>query len=249
MEGATQPAATAGPPALPLFAETGQWQMALGQRAALEGVLTQLRPQLALEIGTAFGGSLRRIAEHSVEVHSFDLAPQVDPDEFPGVTFHRGDSHMLLPQVLQQFAAAGRNVDFALVDGDHSRRGVREDLAHLLASPAVSRSIILLHDTGNDRCRAGIKEAGLDRHAKVVHVDLDFVPESKEVPLLTERWGGLGLVVVDSGQTNFRLFDESTLRPDRTTAGNAFAHQLAAPARRLRAGLRAARRRLPQPGR
>jgi len=47
--------------------------MSFGERAALEGILSQLTPDLALELGTAEGGSLERLAHHSAEVHSFDL--------------------------------------------------------------------------------------------------------------------------------------------------------------------------------
>jgi cephalosporin hydroxylase len=48
------------------------WRMPLGDRAAL-GVLTQIKPSLSIEIGTAQGGSLERIAVHSEEVHALDL--------------------------------------------------------------------------------------------------------------------------------------------------------------------------------
>ena len=41
------------------------WQMSYGERAGLEGVLSQLKPALAVEIGTAEGGSLARIAARS----------------------------------------------------------------------------------------------------------------------------------------------------------------------------------------
>lgn len=33
--------------------EEPQWQMTPGERAAMEGVLSQLKPNLALEVGTA----------------------------------------------------------------------------------------------------------------------------------------------------------------------------------------------------
>src|SRR5690348_6240653 len=66
-----RPAPLAGGP-LPLTHDAG-WQMSFGERAALEGVLAQLRPRLAVEIGTAEGGSLERIAAYSEEVHSIDL--------------------------------------------------------------------------------------------------------------------------------------------------------------------------------
>ena len=49
------------------------WQMTFGERAAIEGILAQLRPRVAIEIGTAEGGSLERIAHYSERVHSFDL--------------------------------------------------------------------------------------------------------------------------------------------------------------------------------
>ena len=54
------------------------WQMAPGERAAIEGLLAQIEPALAIEIGTAQGGSLRRIAHYSAEVHAFDLRSLVD---------------------------------------------------------------------------------------------------------------------------------------------------------------------------
>src|SRR5919204_4811052 len=71
------------------------WQMAPGERAAIEGLLAQIKPALAIEIGTAQGGSLRHIAHYSAETHAFDLRSLVDRSSFPNVTFHIGDSHEL----------------------------------------------------------------------------------------------------------------------------------------------------------
>jgi hypothetical protein len=56
---------------LPLTRE-GDSQISFGERAALEGVLAQIRPRVAIEIGTAEGGSLRRIARYSRLVHSIN---------------------------------------------------------------------------------------------------------------------------------------------------------------------------------
>jgi Methyltransferase domain len=188
---------------LPVFAAT-PWQMSFGERATLEGVLSQLQPSLALEIGTAEGGSLRRVAAHAGEVHSFDLVPP--PPDLAGlesVTFHSGDSHELLPRVLADLAAAGRNVDFVLVDGDHSAAGVKRDLLDLLASDAIRQTIVLLHDTMNDEVRAGIEAARAHEHPKVAYLDLDFVPGylARHEPYRLELWGGLGLIAVDEART------------------------------------------------
>jgi hypothetical protein len=177
------------------------WQMSFGERAALEGVLSQLQPQLAIEIGTAEGGSLARVAAHSAEVHSFDLVePRPAASELSNVTFHTGDSHKLLPELLASLAEANRNVDFVLVDGDHSAEGVRQDVEDLLASPAIGRTIILLHDTMNEAVRAGLESVRYETYPKVAYVELDLVAGYmfREPSLLHELWGGLGLVVVDS---------------------------------------------------
>jgi hypothetical protein len=177
------------------------WQMTLGERATLEGLLARLRPALAVEIGTAEGGSTRCIARYAGEIHSFD---QVHPagltDELPSVTAHTGDSHVLLPAFLERLAAAGRAVDFALVDGDHTSEGVRRDMLDLLASPSVRRTVIVAHDTANEVVRAGLLAAAIEDHPAVAYVDLDFVAGhvSAGGPYAGQLWGGLGLVVVDA---------------------------------------------------
>ncbi len=174
------------------------WQMSLGERAAVEGVLAQLRPVLAVEIGTAQGACLRRIAAHAQEAHSFDLEPPSVP--LPGnVTLHTGDSHELLPAFLADLARDGRRVDFVMVDGDHSAEGVRRDLEDLLDSDAVVRAVILFHDVANERVRQGIEAVRFDEWPKVAYVDLDWISGQlfAEPALRNELWGGLGLVVID----------------------------------------------------
>jgi hypothetical protein len=115
------------------------------------------------------------------------------------VTVHTGDSKRILPTLLAELADAGRNVDFALVDGDHSAAGVRADIENLLASPATRRTLIVLHDTMNDVVRRGIRDARVETADGVVYVNLDLVPGfvAATGKFAGERWGGLGLVVVD----------------------------------------------------
>jgi hypothetical protein len=224
---------------LDLFARS-EWQMAAGERAAIEGVLSQLKPSLAIELGTAQGGSLRCISAHSAEVHSFDVDPQVSdvPDH---VTLHRGDIHELLPRLLRRLEREGREVDFVLVDGDHTAAGVRRDLDDLLSSSAVSQTLILVHDTANEDVRAGLADVDFDRFEKVAYVDLSFVDLRPAPGILREHWGGLGMVVADSegrltGTTAGSAPVRRNLHRDTSTA-----RRLTAP---LRRGGRAARRRL-----
>jgi SAM-dependent methyltransferase len=177
--------------------------MKFGERCALEGILSLLKPDLAIEIGTAQGGSLARLAAHSQETHSFDLADEVtDPDELDNVHFHVGDSAELLPELLSEFASAGRNVDFVLVDGDHSAEGVQRDGRALLDSDACSRTVVVFHDAANEEVRAGLEALDLAAHPKVALVSLDFVPGYvvEEGVRRFEIWNGLALAVLDESR-------------------------------------------------
>jgi hypothetical protein len=183
------------------FDSADPWQMSFGERTAMIGLLHALAPKLSVEIGTAQGGSLRRIAAVSEEVHSFDLVePQPHVIEgLDNVTLHTGDSHALLPAKLAELEAAGRNVDFAMVDGDHSAAGVADDMRDLLNSDAVRRTVIVMHDSINEEVRRGLEAVEYDLWPKVQHVELDWVPgHVYRDPLEGELWGGLALVVVDA---------------------------------------------------
>ncbi len=176
----------------------GPWQMTYGERAALEGMLAQLRPALAIEIGTAEGGSLSRVAAYSDEVHSFDLvAPRLPVGGYDHVTLHAGDGHKLLPEFLAEQAQAGRNVDFVLVDGDHSTAGVKRDIVDLLESDAVGDTLIVLHDTINEVVRAGIDAVDYEAYDKVRAYDPDSVPGTMSIhdTAYGQLWGGIGVIV------------------------------------------------------
>lgn len=174
------------------------WQMSFGERAALEGVLNQCKPKLAFEVGIAQGGSLERIAHHSDEVHAFDLTEELAGALPPNVTFHRGDSREQLPIALAELECRDRQVDFALVDGDHSAVGVRADLEALLGSAAVTRTVILAHDSFNPFVRAGIAALDPANHPKVTGYELDFIPgrmiSSGEAA--GQLWNGFALLMV-----------------------------------------------------
>lgn len=192
---------------MPVLADS-TWQMAYGERLALEGLLTQVRPRLAVEIGTAEGGSLRRIATHSAEVHSFDVNPDVAAvvDAVPNATAHIGDSAELLPRVLAEFEAAGRNVDFVLIDGDHTYEGVQRDMRAVLESGACSRTVVVAHDSANDHVRDGLEALDLPAHRKVTLCLLDFVPgylvvEGHET-YSGAIWNGLALVLLDGSHSS-----------------------------------------------
>lgn len=182
----------------PLFGNP-DWLMSLGDRLALEGLLVSLRPATSIEIGTSRGGSLARISLHSDVVHAFDLGfkPEVAAKRYPNVVFHKGDSHVLLPQVLGELVVAARPVDFVLIDGDHSAEGARRDVEDVLGSPAVSRTVILIHDIVNERVRAGVEAVDFSAFPDVRHVDFDLLSGHmwRDESLDGRLWGGFGLVL------------------------------------------------------
>jgi hypothetical protein len=175
-----------------------QWQMTPSERAALMGLLAELAPGTAIEVGTGGGGSLRAIAAKAKHVHAFDVvAPAAELAALPNVTFHTGDSHVLLPRVLDRLARENASVEFVLVDGDHTSAGVRRDVEDVLASPAVARGLILLHDTANDEVRRGIESVDYATYPKVTWVDLDWLPGYVERES-GKAWSGMGLIAVDA---------------------------------------------------
>ncbi|HZR95943.1 MAG TPA: class I SAM-dependent methyltransferase [Gaiellaceae bacterium] len=194
------------------------WQMHYGERAALVGLLSVLRPELSIEIGTAGGGSLTHLAARSTRVHSFDISPDVLAleERFPNVTFHVGDSAETLPPLLDELERDGRNVDFVLVDGDHTRSGVRRDAEILLASAACAATAVVFHDTSNADVRAGLDDVGFEQHPKVAFVALDFVPGyvSREEARRFEVWNGLGLVILDA-QSSGAVVDATRFESSR----------------------------------
>jgi hypothetical protein len=207
--------------------------MSYGEQAALEGVVARLRPAISLEIGTFTGASLERIAAHSGQVHTFDLASHVS-ERLPNVDYHLGDSQVTVPRVLAEIERAGETVDFVLVDGDHARAGVRKDVENLLASPALQHTVILLHDAANEDVRAGIRDADMTR-PELAYVNLSFVPSWSPRSIIAETWGGLGVIVVDRAGE----FWKSRRRVDAnvfwaTSVRQPLSWRLAAPLRRLK---------------
>lgn len=182
------------------------WQMSNGERAAFEGVLSFIQPCLAVEVGSAMGASLRRIATHSRHVHSFDLKPS--GLSLPNVTFHAGDSHRLLAPWLETID--GTVIDFAHIDGDHTAAGAACDITDIISCPAFD-GVMLIHDTANQDVRSGLDLVHFESFPDVAYVDYDFVPgrvtKRRDAPESGQRWGGLGLVVVDRSQ-QFRPHDD-----------------------------------------
>ena len=148
---------------------------------------------------SAARGGAWRASRHSDEVHALDLAADLIGELPANVTFHQGDSKVTLPALLAEFERDGRQVDFALVDGDHSLEGARADLSALLASTAVTSAVILAHDSFNPFVRAGLQQALAAFPGKATDVEIDFVSGrmTRSGPVAGQLWGGFALIIVD----------------------------------------------------
>jgi len=188
------------------------------ERMALLHILRISQPVVSLEIGTASGGSLRHIREHSRKTYSIDIDPKVreklEP-RMPDVRFLTGDSAGLIREVLSECRRMNSPLNFALVDGDHTYAGVKADLAAILEYEPPAPLWILMHDSSNPECRRGIAEADWAGNKHVHAVELDFVTGTfnSNEDFLNQIWGGLALAL---------LLPEARTRPLEIGASNEY---------------------------
>lgn len=156
-----------------------KWEMSTAEQFTLAGMLNSLRPEVAIEIGTHFGGSLQVLAAYCGKVHSIDIDPEVQAQlasRFDRVRFHTGSSRDHIPKVLSEIERAGEKLGFVLVDGDHTAAGVQSDIESLLRHRPKVPLHIVLHDSFNPDCRKGMRRAAWSDCPYIHAVDLDFVP-------------------------------------------------------------------------
>jgi cephalosporin hydroxylase len=154
------------------------WQMTSCEKFALQHILNHIRPAFAIEIGTYQGGSLQVLSNFCGIVDSIDIVPEVRSSlehRFNNVNFYTGNSSELLPGLLEKHNSARQPVEFILIDGDHSTQGVRNDIEAILSVPPQKQITILMHDSFNPDCRAGILSADWQSCPYVHEVEVDFI--------------------------------------------------------------------------
>ena len=178
------------------------WHMVPAERCALETVLRRLRPRAAIEIGTFRGGSLQTIAKYAETVISIDIDPSVQENlapKFPEVKFMTGDSSKLLPEVFAHLEAGGIDLQFVLIDGDHTPEGVRRDIETVLTYRPRSPMVVLMHDSYNPGCRSGMLTAAWESSPYVHCLEIDYVCGQivpyPDAETFGEMWGGLAFAL------------------------------------------------------
>ncbi|WDZ80927.1 class I SAM-dependent methyltransferase (plasmid) [Ensifer adhaerens] len=196
------------------------WHMQFSERAALLHVLSRLRPEISIEIGTFQCGSLRPIAAASKRVFTFDIDEnqhRISP-LFPNVTFVTGDSATTLPPIIDQLNEGREDVNFILVDGSHEESGVRSDLLQCARYvPKRRPTMILAHDSANPIVRTGILTVPWNDFPHVHTVDLDFVPGMlyDRPDINGQIWGGLAAVLMMPERREGQVMITTQFEPSR----------------------------------
>lgn len=202
------------------------WQMSDAERMSMAGLLARWRPSTYLEIGVFHGGSTLLASEFADKVVSIDIDPEAINrfDKPDNVTFIVGNSHEVVPGLLDDLESEGRYPEVVLIDGDHSTDGVKRDIELFLARRPPRPMLIMFHDSFNPDARAGICAADWRGCLWAHRLELDFVAggvvDQPGNPFNGQMWGGLavGLLLPTDRLGEFHLSASAQPAHDRASA-------------------------------
>ena len=172
--------------------------------ARLIALVKARRPRAVLEIGSFRGGTLAawcKVAAPDAVLVSVDLPEEAEtpaaPDELRRLArasqrleVVRGDSHAEETTREVANALAETEVDFLMIDGDHSYDGVRRDF-ELYAPLVRDRGLIAFHDVvPHTRPNIEVDRFWLEVRERYEHEE--FVSPGREQVL--GPWGGIGVL-------------------------------------------------------
>lgn len=203
--------------------------------------MQRLKPRLSLEIGTYKAGSLQVISELSHKVVAVDIDKSIEASlagRFGNVEFRIGDSGSVVPDLVAELNLAAKQVDFVLIDGDHSAEGVRRDIDAVLGLAVRNRMVILMHDGFNPDCRRGMLAAAWQKNPHVRYVEIDYSVGNFHSPpvdtaLPQSMWGGFACALLEPGQREGNLTIRQHQRAAFETIYAVSAHAPQTPASRL----------------
>jgi predicted O-methyltransferase YrrM len=158
------------------------WMMSTREQLVLIGLLHSLKPNNVIEFGYHRGGATRWLSEFSNNVITVDASNNVLQAEqkFNNVEVW----HFSTKQAVERINKKNINFDLALIDADHSKKAVIEDIKGLINVT----EIIIMHDSFNPNCRSGMKHALEQQNSHAYY--LDFIPAMSKHDGL---WGGFAI--------------------------------------------------------
>jgi predicted O-methyltransferase YrrM len=168
--------------------------------APLIGLIRRRKPRVIVEIGTARGGTFYawcQVAEPSAIIVSIDLAD----GPFGGygrpqqqLHFILDDSHDVHTRARLEAILGGREIDFLMIDGDHTYDGVRRDFE--MYAPLVGNgNPIAFHDIVPHPQAPACEVDRFWNEIKVGQRYLEFV--DREPDPLRSQYGGIGVLYRD----------------------------------------------------
>lgn len=177
-----------------------EWHMSRNERYAFIKLLEKIKPKVSIEIGCFKGGSLQALSKFSQKVYTVDIEPNVSKalgDKFDNVEYFIGKSSKLIPEILHNIKKNKEQLEFILIDGEHTPKGVRRDIEAFLSFKPIKPIYIVFHDSFNPSCRKGILKASYKDSPYVHFVEVDFISGVfNPGKLFRQMWGGLALVVM-----------------------------------------------------
>ena len=109
-----------------------------------------------------------------------------------------GKSHDIIHNVIKEIESKNGKLNFILVDGDHSKNGVKKDLECILSHNFKRPLTVILHDSFNPQCRSGMKSVEYKKYNFIEHIDLDYIhgcfsPNKN----YKEMWGGFAIISIN----------------------------------------------------
>lgn len=176
------------------------WSMTRNERYCLIKLLEKIKPEIAIEIGTCNGGSLQVISKYAKKIYAIDTDPTILErlgSEFDNVEFLIGDSKIIIPKLIKELQENNKSIEFALIDGDHSTKGVQLDIENLLKYVPMKSLNIILHDSFNPKCRKGMITPNYSDNKHVHYVEIDFISGVFSPNNINrEMWGGFAHIIL-----------------------------------------------------
>jgi hypothetical protein len=183
-----------------LFPGRFHWAMSTADRAAMLHLLSRLRPDVSIEVGTDQRGSLEPIARASRKVYSIDINPLVAEalrPSFYNVEFLVGDS-VMLDEALSRIESTAENLQFVAVDVAHAAAALTRDINRLLRYRPAKPLCIAIHGSFNPELRRGILEADWsgNLHVHRLAVDFSIGIASRDYEGDSKMWGGFSVALL-----------------------------------------------------
>jgi cephalosporin hydroxylase len=172
-------------------------------------IIAELKPSLALEIGTAHGGTLcviSRLSRTSGTIISVDMPGGLFGGGYkwfrvPIFKFFpvlnqklhliRGDSHdPAIQSLVRSRMGKNRKLDLLFIDGDHTYEGVKADF-EAYAPLVRSGGVIAFHDIAEHPKESGCEVARFWQEIKSLYAHEEIIENQQQ------GWAGIGILKVD----------------------------------------------------